>query len=42
MWTCCQCEHKYKPDICGDAEERMCFECLEANHLTQTVNLRYD
>ena len=29
MWTCCQCEHKYKPNISGDAEERMCFECLD-------------
>ena len=29
MWTCCQCEHKYEPDVSGDAEERMCFECLD-------------
>ena len=29
MWTCCECEHKYTPDISGDAEERMCYNCLD-------------
>ena len=29
MFTCCECEHKYTPDVTGDAEERMCFECLD-------------
>jgi hypothetical protein len=29
MWTCCQCEHKYKANVSGDTEERMCFECLD-------------
>ena len=28
-FTCCECEHKYTPDVTGDAEERMCFECLD-------------
>tara|TARA_Y100000401_G_scaffold108795_1_gene104381 strand:- start:169 stop:273 length:105 start_codon:yes stop_codon:yes gene_type:complete len=29
MFTCCQCECHYTPDVSGDAEERMCFECLD-------------
>jgi len=28
-WTCCKCEHKYTADVDGDAEERMCYNCLD-------------
>ena len=28
MWTCIECENEYTDEIDGDAEERMCFECL--------------
>jgi hypothetical protein len=28
-FTCIECEDHYEPDINGDAEERMCFECLD-------------
>ena len=28
-WTCCKCEHKYEDGISGDAEERLCFSCLD-------------
>ena len=28
-WTCCKCEHKYEHEVTGDAEERMCFSCLD-------------
>ena len=27
-WTCLECENKYTNGIDGDAEERMCFKCL--------------
>ena len=27
--TCCKCEHKYEHEVTGDAEERMCFSCLD-------------
>ena len=32
-WTCCKCEHKYTADIDGDAEERMCYDCLYKDEL---------
>jgi len=28
-FTCIECEDHYEPDLDGDAEERMCFECLD-------------
>ena len=28
-WTCCKCEDKYTADVDGDAEERMCYNCLD-------------
>ena len=28
-FTCSECENHYTPDVDGDAEERMCFECLD-------------
>jgi len=28
-WTCCNCEFKYVDGVSGDAEERMCYKCLE-------------
>ena len=30
-FTCIDCEFHFCPEIDGDAEERMCYECLE-NH----------
>ena len=28
-WTCIECEFEYIADIDGDAEERMCYNCLD-------------
>ncbi len=27
-WTCIKCEFPYEDVIQGDAEERMCYKCL--------------
>ena len=32
MWTCIECENEYTHEIDGDAEERMCFECLDTGY----------
>ena len=29
MFTCCQCEFHYTPDVTGDGEERMSYNCLD-------------
>jgi len=29
MWTCIECENEYTDGIDGDAEERMCYKCLD-------------
>ena len=29
LFTCIECGWKYNPDIDGDVDERMCFECLD-------------
>ena len=29
MWTCIKCEFKYTDESDGDAEERMCWKCLD-------------
>ena len=31
MWTCCECENHYDNNT-GDTEERMCYECLDAQY----------
>ena len=28
-FVCCDCEEDYEPDFTGDAEERMCYNCLD-------------
>tara|TARA_B100000459_G_scaffold49874_1_gene26494 strand:- start:4266 stop:4373 length:108 start_codon:yes stop_codon:yes gene_type:complete len=28
-WTCIKCEFPYQDIVEGDAEERMCYKCLE-------------
>ena len=28
-WTCCECEMKFIDGETGDADERMCYECME-------------
>jgi len=28
-WTCCECEGKYVDGVSGDADERMCYNCLD-------------
>ena len=28
-FTCCKCEDKYVADISGDADERLCYICLD-------------
>ena len=29
IFTCCECEHHYEDGVTGDADERMCYACLE-------------
>lgn len=29
MFTCCICECSYDHEVTGDADERMCYACLE-------------
>jgi len=28
-WTCCNCGEDYVDGVSGDAEERMCYKCLD-------------
>ena len=32
MFTCTECENSYTPDIDGDAEERICYSCMEEEY----------
>ena len=36
MFTCIKCEHKYGYED-GDAEERMCFDCLETEEQIDSI-----
>ncbi len=32
-WTCIECEFPYRDNVQGDAEERMCYKCLNKEKL---------